>query len=90
MPLWVCPPNFFEGALAIMYKGHDSAGEAARGDESISFFMGWANAGNRCLFLCGGGLIGTLCVMQANQLVESVTTVITTPAGIENTLGLRL
>lgn len=35
------------------------------------------------------GLIGTLCVMQANQLVESVTTVFTTPAGIENTLGLR-
>ena len=27
--------------------------------------------------------------MQANQLVESVTTVFTTPAGIENTLGLR-
>lgn len=35
------------------------------------------------------GLIGTLCFMQANQLVESVTTVFTTPAGIENTLFLR-
>lgn len=35
------------------------------------------------------GLIGTLCVMQANQLVESITTVFTTPAGIENTLMLR-
>jgi AGCS family alanine or glycine:cation symporter len=37
----------------------------------------------------GFGLIGTLCFMQANQLVESVTTVFTTPAGIENTLMLR-
>lgn len=35
------------------------------------------------------GLVGTLCFMQANQLVESVTTVFTTPAGIENTVGLR-
>lgn len=35
------------------------------------------------------GLIGTLCVMQANQLVESVTTVFTTPAGIANTATLR-
>lgn len=35
------------------------------------------------------GLIGTLCVMQANQLVESITTVFTTPAGIENTATLR-
>ena len=36
------------------------------------------------------GLIGTLCLMQANQLTEAITTVVTTPAGIENTLFLRL
>ena len=35
------------------------------------------------------GLVGTLCVWQANQLVESVTTVITTPMGIDNTVTLR-
>ena len=35
------------------------------------------------------GLVGTLCFMQANQLVESVTTVFTTPMGIENTAWLR-
>ena len=35
------------------------------------------------------GLVGTLCFMQANQLVESVTTVFTTPMGIENTVMLR-
>ena len=40
-------------------------------------------------FFAVAGLIGTLCVMQANQLVESVTTVFTTPAGIPNTLMLR-
>src|SRR5574344_2004342 len=36
------------------------------------------------------GLIGTLCIMQSNQLVESVVTVFTNPAGIENTVTLRL
>ena len=41
------------------------------------------------IFFAIAGLIGTLCVMQANQLVESITTVFTTPMGIENTLGLR-
>lgn len=40
--------KFFEGALAIMYKGHDSAGEP-QGGTMYSFFMGWANAGNRLL-----------------------------------------
>ena len=40
-------------------------------------------------FFAVAGLIGTLCVMQANQLVESITTVFTTPAGIPNTPMLR-
>lgn len=35
------------------------------------------------------GLVGTLCFMQANQLVESITTVFTTPMGIANTAWLR-
>lgn len=81
--------KFFEGALAIMYKGHDSAGQPQGGTMYIILkglgekYKFWA------YFFAGAGLIGTLCVMQANQLVESVTTVFTTPAGIENTLMLR-
>ena len=81
--------KFFEGALAILYKGRDSAGEPQGGTMYIILnglgrkwrFWSW--------WFAGFGLIGTLCVMQANQLVESVTTVFTTPAGIPNSLGLR-
>ena len=81
--------KFFEGALAIMYKGHDSAGQPQGGTMYIILnglgkkWRFWA------YFFAVFGLIGTLCVMQANQLVESITTVFTTPAGIENTLMLR-
>ena len=81
--------KFFEGALAIMYKGHDSAGQPQGG---VMYILE-EGLGKRwrplAIFFAIVGLIGTLCVMQANQLVESVTTVFTTPMGIENTLGLR-
>ena len=69
--------KFFEGALSIMYRGHDSANGLGAQWRPLATFFAVA------------GLIGTLCVMQANQLVESVTTVFTTPAGIPNTPMLR-
>lgn len=81
--------KFFEGTLSIMYKGHDSNGEIQGGP----MYMIVNGLGKKFKFMAymfaGFGLIGTLCFMQANQLVESVTTVFTTPAGIENTLMLR-
>lgn len=40
--------KFFEGALAIMYKD-TILPENRKGGRCISFFMGWANAGNRLL-----------------------------------------
>lgn len=81
--------KFFEGTLAIMYKGRDTNGELQGGP----MYMMVNGLGEKwrplaVAFSCFG-LIGTLCFMQANQLVESVTTVFTTPAGIENTLMLR-
>lgn len=81
--------KFFEGTLAIMYKGRDTNGELQGGP----MYMMVNGLGSKwkpmaIAFSCFG-LIGTLCFMQANQLVESVTTVFTTPAGIENTLFLR-
>lgn len=81
--------KFFEGTLAIMYKGRDTNGELQGGP----MYMMVNGLGKKwrplaVAFSCFG-LIGTLCFMQANQLVESVTTVFTTPAGIENTLMLR-
>ena len=81
--------KFFEGTLAIMYKGRDTNGELLGGP----MYMMVNGLGPKwkpmaIAFSCFG-LIGTLSFMQANQLVESVTTVFTTPAGIENTLFLR-
>ncbi len=81
--------KFFEGTLSIMYKGRDSAGEVQGGPMYIiSQGLGkkWKPLAVAFSIF---GLVGTLCFMQANQLVESVTTVFTTPMGIENTVTLR-
>ncbi|OFZ10828.1 MAG: sodium/alanine symporter, partial [Bacteroidetes bacterium RIFOXYC2_FULL_39_11] len=82
--------KFFEGTLTIMFKGKDSAGEYQGGP----MYMITKGLGEKwrpmAVFFSIFGLIGTLCLMQANQLTEAITTVVTTPAGIENTLFLRL
>lgn len=81
--------KFFEGSLAIMYKGKDNLGEVQGGPMyMIIHGLGKKWAPLARFFACAA-MIGTLCVMQANQLTESITTVFTTPAGIENTLTLR-
>ncbi|MEF9930771.1 MAG: alanine/glycine:cation symporter family protein [Bacteroidales bacterium] len=81
--------KFFEGSLAIMYKGKDSAGEVQGGP----MYMITNGLGEKwkpmAVFFSVFGLIGTLCIMQANQLTEAITTVFTTPAGIENSIFLR-
>lgn len=82
--------KFFEGTLTIMYKGKDSAGVLQGGP----MYMITEGLGKKwkpmAIFFSIFGLIGTLCLMQANQLTEAITTVFTTPAGIENTFSLRL
>ena len=81
--------KFFEGTLAIMFKGTDTAGEIQGGPMYIitkGLGEKWKPLAKAFAIF---GLIGTLCVWQSNQLVESVTTVITTPMGIENTPMLR-
>lgn len=82
--------KFFEGTLAIMYKGVDSAGEKQGGP----MYMITEGLGKKwkpmAVFFSIFGLIGTFCLMQANQLTEAIITVFTTPAGIENTFLLRL
>lgn len=81
--------KFFEGTLAILYKGHDANGEPQGGPMyMITQGLGpkWKPMAYAFAIF---GLVGTLCFMQANQLVESVTTVFTTPAGIDNTVSLR-
>ena len=74
--------KFFEGALSIMYKGTDSAGEVQGGP----MYIITQGLGRKWRWMAVAfsifGLVGTLCFMQANQLVEAVTTVITTPMGL--------
>ena len=81
--------KFFEGTLTIMFRGKDSAGEAQGG----TMYMITEGLGKKwrpaAVFFSIFGLIGTLCLMQANQLTEAFTAVVTTPAGIENTVMLR-
>ena len=81
--------KFFEGTLSIMYKGKDSAGEVQGGPMYIiteGLGKKWKPL---AMTFAAFGLFGTLCLTQANQLVESITTVFTSPMGIENTVGLR-
>ena len=81
--------KFFEGALSVMYRGQDDEGNPQGGP---MYFI-TQGLGKQWHWLAVAfsifGLVGTLCFMQANQLVESVTTVFTTPMGIENTAWLR-
>ncbi len=79
--------KFFEGTIAVMYKGKDDAGETQGGP----MYMIMQGLGRKwkplAVFFSIFGLIGTLCVMQANQLTESVTTLFFTDA--QNTVTLR-
>lgn len=81
--------KFFEGALSIMYKGKDSAGEVQGGPMYIIINGLGQKWKPMAYFFAIFALLGTLCFMQSNQLVEAITTVVTTPLGIENTLLLR-
>ena len=81
--------KFFEGTLTIIYKGKDSNGEMQGGP----MYMITEGLGKKwkpmAVFFSIFGLIGTLCLMQANQLTEAISTTFLEPAGINNTLSLR-
>ena len=80
--------KFFEGTVAVMFKGKDDAGETQGGP----MYMITEGLGKKwkplAVFFSIFGLIGTLCVMQSNQLTESVTTLFFTAE--QNTVTLRL
>jgi len=82
--------KFFEGSTTIMFKGKDSAGEIQGGP----MYYITEGLGKRwkpmAIFFSVFGLIGTLCLMQANQLTEALITVFFVPAGIESTFTLKL
>lgn len=79
--------KFFEGTLAVMYKGKDDTGEVQGGP----MYMIVSGLGPKwkpmAIFFSIFGLIGTLCIMQANQFTEAITSIFFTPE--QNTLSLR-
>jgi len=82
--------KFFEGTLAIMYKGKDDQGIAQGGPmfvltEGISPKMK-----PLAVMFAGCALIGGLVMMQANQLAESLYTVVLSPLGAPDTTLVHL
>ena len=78
--------KFFEGTLAIMYKGKDKNGNVQGGPMYILTEGLGKKFKPLAIFFAFFGMIGTLCVMQANQLTESIITV----THANDTLTLRL
>ena len=71
--------KFFEGTLAVMFRGKDSEGQMQGGP----MYMMTAGLGPKwkpmAVFFSFFGLFGTLCVMQSNQLTESILTLFVAP-----------
>lgn len=82
--------KFFEGTLAIMYKGRDNKGNVQGGPMYVLTEGISPKLRPMAKFFCIFAMIGCLCVMQANQLTESLITVVTDPLlHLENTWQLR-
>lgn len=79
--------KFFEGTLAVMYKGKDDTGEVQGGPMYMILSGLGAKWKPLAVFFSISGLIGTLCIMQSNQFTEAITTIFFTPE--QNTLTLR-
>lgn len=82
--------KFFEGTLAIMYRGRDENGNVKGGPMYMMTEGVSPKLRPLAVFFAFFGMIGCFCVMQANQLTESITTVLTEPMGIATTLQVKL
>lgn len=82
--------KFFEGTLAILFKGHDNLGEVQGGPMYVMTEGLGKQWKPLAIFFSCFALIGCLCTMQANQLTESLITVFFVPAGIEESFMLKL
>lgn len=74
--------KYHEGTLAVMYKGKDDSGRPKGG---IMYIIE-QGLGHKwrpmAVFFASAGLLGTLCIMNANQLTEGLITTFATPEGI--------
>jgi len=73
--------KFYTASLAVMYRGQDSAGELQGGPMYVirealpKAFMPLA------ILFCVAGMVGTLPVFQANQLIQLLRDAVAIPAG---------
>ncbi|MEE0978576.1 MAG: alanine/glycine:cation symporter family protein [Muribaculaceae bacterium] len=80
--------KYHEGVLAIMFRGTDTKGNRRGGTMYIIENGLGAKWKPLALFFALAGMVGTLCIMNANQLTEAVTTVFTTPEGLRDSAFL--
>lgn len=76
--------KYHEGALAVMYRGKDDMGQQRGGTMYIienAFGLRWRPVAK---FFAIAGMFGTLCIMNANQLTEALTSTFSTPEGVES------
>lgn len=74
--------KFFEGTLAVMYKGKDSAGVVQGGPMYVITKGLGPKWKPLAVFFAVSGLFGTLCTMQSNQITEALTTTFIAPENI--------
>lgn len=85
--------KYHEGVLAIKYRGTTDTGEAAGGtmhiiDRALGPKWHWL-----AVSFAVAGMFGTLCIMNANQLTEAVTSIISPAAsgiGLRFAIGLAI
>lgn len=84
--------KFFEGTLSVMYKGVDDQGHPQGGPMYIITKAMGERWKPLAVAFAVFGLVGTLCLTQANQLVESVTTVFHAPDELwfKSTMGVAM
>lgn len=71
--------KFFEGTLAIMYKGRDDQGEIQGGPMYVLTEGIGSKMKPLAILFAAAGMVGSLVLMQANQLAEAITTICVCP-----------
>ncbi|MBD5248830.1 MAG: alanine:cation symporter family protein [Barnesiella sp.] len=82
--------KYHEGVLALMYRGKDNKGNHRGGPMYIienGLGKKWKPL---AVFFALAGMVGTMCIINANQLTEAVTTAFTTPEGREGSQFLGI
>lgn len=82
--------KFFEGTLAIMYKGKDDQGVAQGGPMFVLTEGIGPKMKPLAIMFAVCALFGGLVMMQANQLAESIYSVVLSPFGTPDTKWVRL